>query len=288
MLSKKEQQLLDALAPRAEQEGVEIVTVEVAGAKKAPTIRVYIDTPDGVSFDELSSAQAWINDLMDELDPFPGAYTLEVSSPGIDRPLRTAEHFARFVGDTAVLKTQPVDGRGWQLTGARIGGGRRGRARRGRRRGAHPYGHHQTRPSEGHDRFRLADEHLRKGSEDVASSELIEALQALAHERKIDEFYHRTPRGIARQELPAHPRSRVGRPRDHRPPDGPHLRVRAGAGGRARRGDRRVQRVRGARRHPDDAASPRRTPRASSRPSCARKPAVSPSTKSSRTAWATS
>ena len=66
MLSKKEQQLLDALAPRAEQEGVEIVTVEVAGAKKAPTIRVYIDTPDGVSFDELSSAQAWINDLMDE------------------------------------------------------------------------------------------------------------------------------------------------------------------------------------------------------------------------------
>lgn len=105
MLSKKEQQLLDALAPRAEQEGVEIVTVEVAGAKKAPTIRVYIDTPGGVSFDELSSAQAWINDIMDELDPFPGAYTLEVSSPGIDRPLRTAEHFGRYIGETAVVKT---------------------------------------------------------------------------------------------------------------------------------------------------------------------------------------
>ena len=112
MLSKKEQQLLDALAPRAEQEGVEIVTVEVAGAKKAPTIRVYIDTPDGVSFDELSSAQAWINDLMDEIDPFPGAYMLEVSSPGIDRPLRTLEHFARFAGEQAVVKTvSPVDGR---------------------------------------------------------------------------------------------------------------------------------------------------------------------------------
>ena len=121
MLSKKEQQLLDALAPRAEQEGVEIVTVEVAGAKKAPTIRVYIDTPDGVSFDELSSAQAWINDLMDELDPFPGAYTLEVSSPGIDRPLRTPEHFARFVGETAVVKTAaPLDGRS-AFTGAIAG-----------------------------------------------------------------------------------------------------------------------------------------------------------------------
>ncbi|MZJ95458.1 ribosome maturation factor RimP [Eggerthella sp. BIOML-A1] len=120
MLGKKEQQLLDALAPRAEQEGVEVVTVEVAGAKKAPTIRVYIDTPDGVSFDELSSAQAWINDIMDELDPFPGAYTLEVSSPGIDRPLRTAEHFARFAGETAVLKTQPVDGRS-NWTGTIVG-----------------------------------------------------------------------------------------------------------------------------------------------------------------------
>ena len=112
MLDKKEQQLLDALAPRAGQEGVEIVTVEVVGAKKAPTIRVYIDTPDGVSFDQLASSQAWINDIMDELDPFPGAYTLEVSSPGIDRPLRTMEHFARFTGETAVVKAQPKDGRG--------------------------------------------------------------------------------------------------------------------------------------------------------------------------------
>lgn len=112
MLSKKEQQLLDALSSRALSEGVEVVTLEVIGAKKAPTIRVFIDTPDGVSFDELSSAQAWINDLMDELDPFPGAYTLEVSSPGIDRPLRTPEHFKRFVGDVAVVKTTaPLDGR---------------------------------------------------------------------------------------------------------------------------------------------------------------------------------
>ena len=112
MLSKKEQELLDALSPRAAQEGVEIVTVSVVGSKKAPTIRVFIDTPDGVSFDALSSAQSWIGDLMDEIDPFPGAYTLEVSSPGIDRPLRTLEHFARFAGETAVVKmAQPIDGR---------------------------------------------------------------------------------------------------------------------------------------------------------------------------------
>ena len=112
MLSTKEKELLNALSPRAEAEHVEIVTVEVVGAKKSPTIRVYIDTPDGVGFDALSAAQAWINDIMDELDPFPGAYTLEVSSPGIDRPLRTREHFARYVGDTAVVKlAHPLDGR---------------------------------------------------------------------------------------------------------------------------------------------------------------------------------
>ena len=112
MLCKKETELLDALTPRAAQEGIEIVTVSVVGAKKAPTIRVFIDTQDGVSFDELASAQTWINDIMDDIDPFPGAYTLEVSSPGIDRPLRTIDHFARFAGDTCVVKmAHPIEGR---------------------------------------------------------------------------------------------------------------------------------------------------------------------------------
>ncbi len=112
MLTKREQSLLDALEPHAKAQGIEIVMLEIVGAKKSPTIRVYIDTKNGVSFDELSSAQAWINDLMDEIDPFPGAYMLEVSSPGIDRPLRTLEHFERFAGERVVVKTtSPIDGR---------------------------------------------------------------------------------------------------------------------------------------------------------------------------------
>lgn len=112
MLTSKEQKLLDALEPRAVKEGIEIVHIEIVGAKKAPVIRVYIDTPNGVSFDELSSAQAWIGEMFDEIDPFPGAYTLEVSSPGIDRPLRTREHFERFIGSRVQLRTvEPIDGR---------------------------------------------------------------------------------------------------------------------------------------------------------------------------------
>ncbi len=121
MLTRKEQSLLDALEPRAEAEGIELVTLEIVGAKKAPTIRVYIDTEHGVSFDELSATQAWMGDLMDEIDPFPGAYTLEVSSPGIDRPLRTLEHFERFAGEQCVVKTaSPINGRS-SFSGTLIG-----------------------------------------------------------------------------------------------------------------------------------------------------------------------
>ena len=105
MLTAKEKSLLAALEPRAASEGVEVVTVEIVGSRKAPTIRVYLDTAKGISFDEITAAQVWVNEIMDEIDPFPGAYTLEVSSPGIDRPLRTPEHFERFAGDEAYVVT---------------------------------------------------------------------------------------------------------------------------------------------------------------------------------------
>ena len=121
MLTGKEKSLLAALEPTATENGVEIVTVEVVGSRKAPTIRIFIDTPEGVSFDQLSSAQTWIDSIMDEIDPFPGAYTLEVSSPGIDRPLRTPEHFERFAGERVqVVCKGPVDGRA-RWTGTLLG-----------------------------------------------------------------------------------------------------------------------------------------------------------------------
>lgn len=113
MFNATEQRLFDAIcAANPNPDATEIVTLELTGSKKAPTICVYIDTPTGVTFDEITAAQRWINALMDELDPFPGAYTLEVSSPGIDRPLRTPEHFVRFIGSRAYVKArQAIDGR---------------------------------------------------------------------------------------------------------------------------------------------------------------------------------
>ncbi|MBQ9691109.1 MAG: ribosome maturation factor RimP [Eggerthellaceae bacterium] len=108
MLSVKEQQLLDALEPRAQQEHLEIVTIEIVGAKKSPTIRIYLDTQDG---DEIIVAQDWISDIVEAIDPFPGAYMLEVSTPGIDRPLRTPEHFTQYAGEDVVIHTnEHIDG----------------------------------------------------------------------------------------------------------------------------------------------------------------------------------
>lgn len=111
-MNSKEQHIFDSLTEAATAHGVEVVTVEAVGSRKSPIVRIYIDTPDGVSFQELTDAQEWISEIMDELDPYPGAYTMEVSSPGIDRPLRTPEHFRRFIGEEAkVALKAPIDGR---------------------------------------------------------------------------------------------------------------------------------------------------------------------------------
>lgn len=112
MLTKKEKHLLNLLEGPASANDIEIVTVEVIGSSKSPVIRVYIDCEGGIDVDGLIEAQSWIGSIMDEDDPFPGAYTLEVSSPGIDRPLRTLEHFKRVVGETIKLRTlNPIEGR---------------------------------------------------------------------------------------------------------------------------------------------------------------------------------
>ena len=112
MLTAKENEILEVLEAEAGAHGCEIVTLSIVGPANAPILRVYVDAQGGVSFDELASAQAWISPLVEGMDPFVGAYTLEVSSPGVDRPLRTLEHFERFVGEKAHIRAQkPVQER---------------------------------------------------------------------------------------------------------------------------------------------------------------------------------
>jgi ribosome maturation factor RimP len=89
--------LIALFEPVLSEAGYELVEVEFVPGAGGGTLRVYIDASDGIDLDDCEAASHAISDLLDANDPFPGAYSLEVSSPGLDRVLRTPEHFARFV-----------------------------------------------------------------------------------------------------------------------------------------------------------------------------------------------
>jgi ribosome maturation factor RimP len=94
------------LEPGVKAVGFELVDVELAGSSHNPTLRVYIDSPAGVNVDDCARVSRQLSALLDVEDPLPGQYTLEVSSPGLDRPLVTPEDFKRFVGETVKVKMQ--------------------------------------------------------------------------------------------------------------------------------------------------------------------------------------
>ena len=93
--------------------GLSCLGVEWIPSGGQGTLRVYIDAPDReVGIDDCEAASRELSATLDVEDPIPGHYVLEVSSPGIDRPLFTSEHFAQFVGDQAkVVLKAPIDNR---------------------------------------------------------------------------------------------------------------------------------------------------------------------------------
>ena len=84
-------------------EGIELVDVRFS----AGTLQLFVDRPGGIDLDTISAVTTRVSRLLDEHDPVPGRYTLEVSSPGVERPLRKPEHFRRFVGSIVSVKTRP-------------------------------------------------------------------------------------------------------------------------------------------------------------------------------------
>lgn len=110
-----ELQIVQALEAVAQDKGIDVVDVEVVGAKRAPIVRVRIDHANEelptISLDEVSAQSEWVNEVIDELDPFPGSFMLEVSSPGMARPLRKRHDFERFAGETVQLTTTATEGR---------------------------------------------------------------------------------------------------------------------------------------------------------------------------------
>lgn len=91
----------DLVAPLVDDYGLELVDVEAGRG----LVRIYLDRPGGIDLEAIADATEVISRALDDRDPIPGSYTLEVSSPGLERPLKTPEHFQRFVGSLVTLRT---------------------------------------------------------------------------------------------------------------------------------------------------------------------------------------
>ena len=110
---------IEAIAERvAQTEGIEIVEVELKGGGKNRFLRISIDRPEGVTHADCELISHQVGTILDVEDVVPGAYTLEVSSPGVERKLLKYEDFNRFIGKKikAVLREPVENSRRWEGT----------------------------------------------------------------------------------------------------------------------------------------------------------------------------
>lgn len=92
--------------------GLELWGVDMIVQGRTKTLCVYIERESGVGVEDCEAVSRQLSSLFDVEDPIAGEYTLEVSSPGLDRPLFKTEHYARFIGETVKIKLrQAFDGR---------------------------------------------------------------------------------------------------------------------------------------------------------------------------------
>lgn len=103
----------DLIRPTVEALGVELWGIEHVIQGKYSVVRIYIDKgEDGIAIEDCEKVSRQVSAIFDVEDPIPGEYTLEVSSPGMDRPLFEIEQYANYVGsEVAVRLRSPLDGR---------------------------------------------------------------------------------------------------------------------------------------------------------------------------------
>lgn len=106
-----------AAAPILWALGLVLVEVVCAGRGPRTVVRVFIDKPGGVSLDDCERVHQSLGPALDVADPVPHSYTLEVSSPGLDRPLKTSQDFQRAIGRRVTVKLRRPVGEQWRVTG---------------------------------------------------------------------------------------------------------------------------------------------------------------------------
>ena len=104
--------LTNLLKPLVEDLGYEFVGLEQRRDPGNPVLAVYIDNPDGIAVEDCEKVSREVAALLDVEDPISGQYTLEISSPGLDRSLFTLEQFVQFTGEQARISLYaPIEGR---------------------------------------------------------------------------------------------------------------------------------------------------------------------------------
>ncbi len=107
----KTEQLTELLQPIVEDLGFQLWGIEYLPRKGDALLRIYIDHPDGISVDNCADVSHEVSGVLEVEDPIKSAYTLEVSSPGMDRTLFSADQCGQFVGEEARMTVaQPIDG----------------------------------------------------------------------------------------------------------------------------------------------------------------------------------
>ena len=102
----------ELIEPAVNTLGYEVLGVEYHAATQRSLVRVYIDSEAGIGVDDCERVSYQVSGILDVEDPVAGAYDLEVSSPGLDRPLFEPSHFARHCGAKARIRLNwPIDGR---------------------------------------------------------------------------------------------------------------------------------------------------------------------------------
>ena len=100
-----------AIRPAVEGMGYELVGVEYVSQGKHSVLRIYIDRAEGILVDDCARVSHQVSGVLDVEDPIKGQYSLEVSSPGLDRPLFSIEHFVQFSGRQVKIRlTAPLNG----------------------------------------------------------------------------------------------------------------------------------------------------------------------------------
>lgn len=113
MAAQRKAEIEGLLGPTVKSLGLDLWGLELALSRAGGLLRLYIDHSDRpVTLDDCEQVSREVSALLDVHDPITGNYTLEVSSPGLDRPLYRAEHYQRFIGSDARAQTGiPVEGR---------------------------------------------------------------------------------------------------------------------------------------------------------------------------------